>query len=65
VLSTDEQVGVPTGIYTGAMLTRDTTALEPDLVELKFYAPGIGPVLTLESSGGAGREELVETTRTG
>jgi hypothetical protein len=65
VLSTDEQVGVPTGIYTGALLTRDTTALEPDLVELKFYAPGIGPVLTLESSGGAGREELVGTTRTG
>ena len=65
VLSTDEQVGVPTGIYTGALLTRDTTALEPDLVELKFYAPGIGPVLTLESSGGAGREELVESTRAG
>jgi hypothetical protein len=65
VLSTDEQVGVPTGIYTGALLTRDTTALEPDLVELKFYAPGIGPVLTVESSGGAGREELVETNRTG
>jgi hypothetical protein len=65
VLSTTEQVGVPTGIYTGAMLTRDTTALEPNLVELKFYVPGIGPVLTLESSGGAGREELVETNRTG
>ena len=63
VLSTTEQVGVPTGTYTGALLTRDTTALEPDLVELKFYAAGIGPVLTLESSGGAGREELVETTR--
>jgi hypothetical protein len=65
VLSTDEQVGVPTGIYTGALLTRDTTALEPDLVELKFYAPGVGPVLTLKSSGGAGREELVESTRAG
>ena len=56
---------MPTGICTGAMLTRDTTALEPDLVELKFYVPGIGPVLTRESSGGAGREELVETNHTG
>jgi len=65
VLSTTEQVGVPTGTYTGALLTRDTTALEPDLVELKFYAPGVGPVLTLESSGGSGREELVDTTRAG
>ena len=65
VLSTTEQVGVPTGIYTGALLTRDTTALEPDLVELKFYVPGIGPVLTLESSGGSGREELIRSSRTG
>jgi hypothetical protein len=65
VVSTSEQVGVPTGIYKDALMTRDTTALEPDLVELKFYVPGIGPVLTLESSGGAGREELVETNRTG
>ena len=65
VLSTDEQVGVPTGMYTGALLTRDTTRLEPDLVELKFYAPGVGPVLTLVSSGGAGREELIETSRGG
>ena len=45
-------------------MTRDTTALEPDVAELKFYAPGIGPVLTLDISGGAGREDLVETSRT-
>jgi hypothetical protein len=65
VLSTDERVQVLTGVYTGALLTRDTTPLEPDVVELKFYAPGIGPVLTLESSGGAGREQLIESTRAG
>jgi hypothetical protein len=65
VLSTDEKVQVPTGVYSGALLTRDTTPLEPDLVELKFYAPRIGPVLTLESSGGAGREQLVESTMAG
>lgn len=34
-------------------------------VELKFYAPGIGPVLALDISGGAVREELVETSRAG
>ena len=60
VLSTDEQVQVPTGTYTGALLTRDTTALEPDLVELKWYAPGVGPVLTLTPSGEQTREQLVE-----
>ena len=56
---------MPTGTYTGALMTRDTTPLEPDLVELKFYAPGVGPVLTVPISGGAGREVLTETSRTG
>ena len=65
VLSTDEQVQVPTGIYTGVLMTRDTTRLEPDLVELKFYAEGIGPVMTVPISGESGREVLTESTRTG
>ena len=65
VLSTDEQVQVPTGTYKGTLMTRDTTPLEPDLVELKFYAPGVGPVMTVPISGGAGREVLTESNRTG
>ena len=65
VLSVDEQVQVPTDTYTGALMTRDTTPLEPDLVELKFYAPGIGPVMEIPISGGAGREVLVEFTPAG
>jgi hypothetical protein len=60
VLSTTEQAQTPTGIYTDALLTRDTTPLEPDLVELKWYAPGVGPVLTLTPSGERTREELVQ-----
>jgi hypothetical protein len=59
VLSTAEQVQTPTGTYRGALLTRDTTPLEPDLVELKWYAPGVGPVLTLTPSGEVSREVLV------
>lgn len=62
VLGIDELVEVPYGAYSGALLTRDTTPLEPDVEELKFYARGIGPVLTLTSSGGSGREELVDIT---
>jgi len=65
VLSTSEQAQSPTGIYKNALLTRETTPLEPDLVELKWYAPGVGLVLTLTSSGGADREELVEAPATG
>ena len=63
VLSVSEQVEAPAGRYTGALLTRDTTPLEPEIAELKFYAPGVGPVLVLQSSGGSSREALVETTR--
>jgi hypothetical protein len=62
VLSTDEQVQTPTGTYTGALLTRETTPLEPDVAELKFYVPGVGQVLTLQTSGGSEREALVEVS---
>jgi hypothetical protein len=59
VLSTGEQVEVPAGHYRNALLTKDTNALEPRVLEHKLYAPGVGPVLTLDISGGSGREELV------
>ena len=60
VLSTDERVQTPTGTYSGALLTRDTSPLEPDLVELKWYVPDVGPVLTLTPSGEVSREVLVQ-----
>jgi hypothetical protein len=59
VLSVDEQVEVPTGHYDGALMTKDLVPLEPRVSEHKFYARGLGPVLTLKLSGGSGREELV------
>jgi hypothetical protein len=62
VLAVDEQVEVPAGHWRRALLTRDTNALEPDSVEHKLYAPGVGPALTLDVSGGAGREELLAVT---
>ena len=62
VLSVDEQAEVPAGHYEHTMLTKDTATTEPDVLELKFYAPGVGPVLTLGASGGSGREELLEMT---
>ena len=59
VLSTDELAEVPAGSYRGALLTKDFTRLEPDVLEYKLYAKGVGPVLILTSSGGADREELL------
>lgn len=60
VLSLDEQAEVPAGHYDSALLTKDTITIEPDVLEYKLYAPGVGPVLVLGVSGGGGREELVE-----
>jgi hypothetical protein len=60
VLSLDEQVSVPSGSFTDVLMTKDWTPLDPDILEHKFYAPGIGPVLAIDVSGGSGREELVE-----
>ena len=60
VLGVNQLVEVPTGRYSDALLTRDTTNLEPDVVEYKLYAPDIGPVLALDISGGAAREALVK-----
>ena len=42
-----------------ALLTKDTITIEPDVLEYKLYARGVGPVLVLGVSGGGGREELV------
>lgn len=59
VLSLHEMAEVPAGHYPHALLTEDTNALEPKVLEYKLYAPGVGPVLALGISGGAGREELL------
>jgi hypothetical protein len=63
VLSTDEIVEVPYGAFTGVVLTKDTITIQPDVLEYKLYARGVGPVLVLGVSGGAGREELVRLDR--
>ena len=58
-LALDERVEVPFGSFDGALMTRETTPLEPDVAEHKFYARGVGPVLALGISGGRSREELL------
>jgi hypothetical protein len=50
VFALAESVEVPQGSYDDVLVTEDWTPLDPDIVEHKFYAPGVGVV----------REELVE-----
>jgi hypothetical protein len=62
VLSLDEKAEVPFGAFERVLMTKELTPLQPDVLEHKFYARGVGLVLALAISGGAGREELVEFT---
>jgi hypothetical protein len=59
VLSVEGRAEVPFGRFSGALITRNYTPLDPNVVELKLYARGIGPVLVVQTSGGSSREELV------
>ena len=59
ILSLDEHVEVPFGTYDGVLMTKDFTPLDPDVVEHKFYARGVGPVQVIAVSGGSSREELI------
>lgn len=63
ILATGQQAEVAAGHYDDALLSADTSTIEPDVLEYKLYAPDVGLVLTLEASGGAGREELVSSTK--
>jgi hypothetical protein len=62
ILSLDERVQVAAGSYDNVLMTKDWTPLEPALLEHKFYARGVGPVLVLGISGSRFWEELVTVT---
>ena len=55
----EERVRVPFGFFDEEVLmTRDLVPLEPKVQELKFYAPGIGNVMSVHTDSGS-RSELV------
>jgi len=61
-LSLDEVVTVRAGTFDHCLKSEETTPLEPDLLEDKFYAPGVGNILTVDVNTGA-RSELVRIVR--
>ena len=58
-LSLNASVTVPYGSFDHCLRSQETTPLEPDVVEDKFYAQGVGNVLELDEITGE-RTELVE-----
>jgi hypothetical protein len=59
IVSTKEQAEVPAGHFGKALMTRDINPLDPKILEFKFYARDVGPVLAISASGGSDREELI------
>ncbi len=60
VLALGQQASVPAGDFDRLLQTADTTPLEPDVLEHKYYADGVGLVLTIDKESGAS-EELMST----
>jgi hypothetical protein len=65
IVSVNEQAEVPAGHFKNALMTKDTNPLEPKVLEFKFYARGVGPVLEVSVSGGSDRDELLRYSRGG
>lgn len=59
VLSLNESVSVPYGSFKKCLMTKEWTGLDPGVVENKYYATGIGPIMTAMVEGGSERTELV------
>jgi hypothetical protein len=53
-------VTVPAGRYNNALQTEETTALESDVVDNKYFVPGIGEVKEVAIAGRHEKLELVE-----
>ena len=62
--SLSERVEVPFGSFgSRVLMIKETEGIQRDLLDYKFYARGVGPVLGVEISGGSGREELLSFRR--
>ncbi|MDP2673343.1 MAG: hypothetical protein Q8Q00_00335 [Dehalococcoidia bacterium] len=62
VLNINESTTVSAGSYQEVVVTEDFTLLEPDVVEHKYFAPGVGFVMGSMVKGGAEQIELVKIT---
>jgi hypothetical protein len=60
IIEVDATVTVPFGRFDRVVVTEDWNPLDPDVIEQKSYAPGIGLVAEATVAGGRGRAELVE-----
>jgi hypothetical protein len=60
VLSRYEVSSVPHGSFDNVLLIKEWNPQEPEILEHKYYAPGVGPITAAEVAGGSNRVELVD-----
>jgi hypothetical protein len=65
VLEVDQTFSTPAGDFDQVIVTRDWNPLEPDIIEQKYYAPGIGVVGESTVAGGSGDGQLIESSLLG
>jgi hypothetical protein len=58
VAALSDHIKVPAGTFTNCVRTPESTPLEPSLHEAKWYAPGVGNILTLDLDTGE-KSELI------
>jgi hypothetical protein len=59
----EEEVEVPAGEFkVGVLKTKDSTPIEPDVLEFKFYAPGIGLIKEQNPENGEKAVLIKKTT---
>ncbi|MFE2298978.1 hypothetical protein ACFXAW_12320 [Streptomyces sp. NPDC059445] len=63
VLDLSSRVSVPYRTFTGALRTKEWTALEPGVVDAKYYVKGIGTVKEVTVKGGPFEENALTAVR--
>jgi hypothetical protein len=65
ILSRNAHARVPFGTFGHLLATEETSPLEPETVEHKLYARGVGPVLARDVQGDSDRSVLLRYTHRG
>jgi hypothetical protein len=65
ILALDGTASVPFGEFDGLLVTRDWNPLDPEVIEEKYYAPGVGVILETHVRGGGGDVQLLDATLAG
>jgi hypothetical protein len=63
VLSAQERADAPAGYFPKVVAIKESSPLEPKLLEYKLFARGVGLVRAFQVSGGSGHEELLSYSK--